>query len=98
MEGLNMMQKAARKLDRISLYPQISAGLNIRNQETGKSSGQKSISFSFCISLLRMLIVLASIVLAMKMLLCWVQWKREKKIREKYRAKWRKRRKKMSKS
>lgn len=98
MEGLNQMRIFLRTLDRISLYPHLSAGMSIRNKKTGKCTGPRSISLSFCVSLLRFLIVMASIMLALKMLFCMLRWKREKKIRDKYRKKWKRQRKKMSKS
>ncbi len=98
---MNLKTKAVsclNRMDDIVLHPRITAGISFHNKRTGKSSGNKSITLSQSATLLQMILTLLAIFLAMRALFCIQRMKRNQKMKKKFRAKWKKAAKKMSKS
>ena len=89
---------AAKQLDGIVLRPRISLGLGIHNAKSGYSSGEHSLTFSHATTLLRVLAFFLMLATLCRILVGMRRRKMEAKWKEKYKNRWKRARRKMSKS
>ncbi|MBR7165990.1 MAG: hypothetical protein IKD18_06900 [Clostridia bacterium] len=94
LDQLSPLCRAKDMLESICLSPRITAGIAVHNKMTGAHSGNKSVTLSFHVTLLRALLWLLGLFLFIKGALCLCRIKRDQMLRKKYRNKGRRRMKK----
>ena len=85
-------------LDQIRVQPHLTAGIRLNNTATGATYGKRTFSLSANLSLFKAMGTVAGILLMIRLLMILQNYKREQKIKRKYRKKIRVMKEKMSKS
>ena len=87
MEMKEKVMDTLRSMDHIVLRPHLSLGYSAQNNKSGKISGPKTITFSASTTLFRAALMILSLILAARAMMCLMRMKQSWKIRRKYRAK-----------
>ncbi|MBQ4037870.1 MAG: hypothetical protein IJC84_07090 [Clostridia bacterium] len=98
MELKNLSRAAVRRLDRIILCPEARLQLSAVDGATGRCMPKKSVYLSCRISLWRIMALLGTVAAVMGVLCLFMKKKKERLLKKKWKKKYLKRNKKMSKS
>ncbi len=86
------------QMDQIRIVPHLTAGIRLNNTATGTTYGKRTYSMSASLPLFKAMGILAGMLILMRILWFAQNYRREQKIKRKYRKKIRAMKEKMSKS